>query len=896
MNREQGLFAAVLALVGAGVVLGRAGSLGVSSGPIKGGSFDAPAAPVLPRLNFIESGEARFQEAGRDVFQQPRDWNALAPLTLEPPPLPEVGHLAPPPAPGPSPEHYRLLRRGPPLPAAVPAEGASAGADGAEGGAGDPRSSGLDLGTLPAASADAVADEKSLERTHDWIRRRNQARTYGRILNDNRFGLLDDTGAAVRFQTVNTKTGKPVGTNDFKRADLEGDGAFQQGFGFADTVANRVALLRRDVRPGTGNPRRELTAARECLAWLAEDRATALRAAEEFVRSALNADPRQADGWELLADVEAAGFDPEGELAAFEAARAAGVESGGLLARKGALQRRLGLAQEAEASLRAAIELDPNSLTALRALADLLLSQTRATEALAVLDRAQKLGSLEQTDRLRLRVDEVRALLAAGDLAAAAAASERVLKMEIDDADALVADGAVRLVSGQLDRAIGSFRSALNLSARHRGALFDLGLALFQKGELGEASALIERSADVAPLSTGAALAAAGVLEEERGNLEQASDLYRRSLRAEPDDPYALYRAGRAARRLGDPEAADEFLRRALLLDGRITDVLVELGYSALLRDVPEAAEPYLQEALRREPDNRDARFLLGVSFARQNLIAEARAAFQAAAPKGDDPAALCGVAWCLYREGDEQGSIDKFGEARGAAQDPASPFAAYANANQARVDDHRNKEQWIDRFERTQLKNNWNVTEPFGPTVAMAGGRGIAITGTQRQGEDDGLTEVHRTISAGSFVGLEARIAAATGNEAVVGLRYVFESAPTGNKEGVVKGEIAVARFPDGSVRVLTSANGTPVLDWVAVEGASVPAGEAVTFAIERLDYDRGRFQVLVDGRPVPFPVEVDSMKKAKKEYRGGLFTRAKGRGRVDVSCDYVRVVRYKS
>src|SRR5690606_36992683 len=137
---------------------------------------------------------------------------------------------------------------------------------------------GIDFGdAAPRAGSGPVVD---VERTYDWVKRKALSKVWGTVLNSTPLKLLDDPTLAIDFETVNPKTGLPQGRVSFPREELEGGGAYGVGFGFADRVSNRVALLEREVRPGVGNTKTQIAAARTCLGWIEDDRDQALAGAE----------------------------------------------------------------------------------------------------------------------------------------------------------------------------------------------------------------------------------------------------------------------------------------------------------------------------------------------------------------------------------------------------------------------------------------------------------------------------------------------------------------------------------------------------------------------------------------------------------------------------------------
>lgn len=912
MNREQGLFVAAL------VVLGLFGYLRVSDAyesprlP-RGKTIELAEAPPIAEVMFADRDDPRFDAEGRDVFLPPREWNPLPALGLDAPPLPEIGAVGLIPEPGVEPEHFSVFRRPPPPGAAELAarerarsEAAAADAsadDVAASGDEDSRFGGIDFSEQDPA--EAVADDASLEKSYDWLKRPNQRRLFGVILNPDKFALLDDPTLQIRFKTINVQTGRELGTAAFERDGLDSAGSFGQGFGFADTVHTRVVLERRRVKPDAGNLRSQIEAARTCLSWHDEDPEAALQGAAEFLRSALSFNPKDAVAWELLGMVREQAFDTEGELKVYDDAREQGVDSARLDTRRALVYVRLHLEGLAETTLEAALKKTPNDFLARREYGRLLMNTDRASAAVEEFERAAQAAGDAQ-ERLEARLDLVRALIRVSRLGEAVTQVERVLRMGIESADAYLLKGTLELMSGQNGAARTAFHNALAIDPTHADSIYNLGVALGlvpdDPASAEQARSRLEEAQDLAPLTAFRSAVARGALEEALGNVEQAVRWFDEGLLFAPGDPFGLYRAGRIARWTGDLERAESLLRQSLEQDGRLVDVLNELGYVALLEDEPRRAEQYLRESLRREPGNRDTHILLGSALLRLNRVPEAQDEFSLGVgdPENPDPAALCGIAWCQYREGAVDDALQSFADARAVSPLPDDPFHVYADGNQVRIDDHRSKEQWIDRFDRKQIKNNWTVLEPFGPLASISPDGGVRFEGMQRPTDPDERTVLKRTLLGADLVLLEARITASARNEGVAGVYLAYEKQRGRGQGWQAYGEVAMGRFPDGTIRVLARSDYDELLlDWWEVPDVKVEADEEVLLTIERTEYERGRFQLRINERVVPFELgelEVRALAKLKKQVVGGLFTSAGSRQNVAVQCDNVRIVRYRN
>lgn len=864
----------------------------------KGKSIETVVAPIVPEIVFTRAEDARPDPTGRDVFQPPREWTELAPLVLDAPPLPEIAALGPLPRPAAEPEKAAIHRHG-----SLPRELAPA-PDAAAGDADSGRfESGVAAGEESAgavAPTAAGAANVQLEKAYDWVKRGGQSRIWGFILNADRVGLLDRTAEAIEFQGVEPKSGKRTVKATMARADLESGGVFGQGFGFADTVATRAKLLWRETKPAVGNVRTQLQAARTTLTWVDEDRDAALVAAEQFVRSALSFDPGLAEAYELLAMVREYDFDEEGELAVLDEAKAKGIETSYLMTRRGVRLRQLGLRGAAHDVLVAATQKNPNDHLAWTVLGRALQEDGDAVAAADAFDRALDSANIGAADKTAVLVELARAHLVRDDKAEAERALKRAEALDVAMADLSVVKGAFALASGKPQDAIEPLRQALARDPNDAEAVYDLAVALAvtpTAEAIAEARKRFLEAADLAPLSAAIPTCGIGILDEALGSDDRAADAFARALEMDPDEPFVLYRAGRNARRRGDLEQATAWLSRSLKEHGRYTDVLNELGYAMLLSDRPETAEEYFLESLKREPGNTEIQTMLGMALLRQQRAQDARIAFESAG--SDRAAALAGAAWCLYRLGEADIALQRFAEARAAANDETDPFSVYSDRYQKAIGDHRAKEQWVDVYDRSQIKNGWDLREAFGPTLKPPVNGRVVIDGIQRAGDSDRWTELRRLAEGKTLVQFDAEITTGGKNEGVVGIAlYLERPSGAGAQELEPGGMLAVARFPDGSVRLLTQDSSKQILkNWETLPDVKIAAQTSARFTIESTNKDKGVFTVKVDDKTIAADVEVPNLKKpGTKPFQLSVFATAKERQSLDVSTGYARVVRYRN
>lgn len=181
------------------------------------------------------------------------------------------------------------------------------------------------------------------------------------------------------------------------------------------------------------------------------------------------------------------------------------------LVAKGRALAQLGRAEEAEAALRSAIDVDSAVAHAYRVLAELYRHESRTKQAISILERARAVapgdpdllilladvlppgpaavGALKQAVAIRPgdaeALAELGALqLAASNLPSAEEALRRALRINPQDADSQALMGRLLLRQGKPDAALASARAALGVVQNHPGAKLVEAIALAQKGDI----------------------------------------------------------------------------------------------------------------------------------------------------------------------------------------------------------------------------------------------------------------------------------------------------------------------------------------------------------------------------------------------------------------------------
>ncbi len=238
--------------------------------------------------------------------------------------------------------------------------------------------------------------------------------------------------------------------------------------------------------------------------------------------------------------------------------------------------------QQAEASFKAAIDIDPEFAGAYAGLCRTHARQferTRDPSALAAAETTcRKALSLDET-----LVETEKALasiaLASGKFEAARTAYAGLIERNPRDADAHIGLGDVLAGLGKGAEAEASYRQAVAAEPAYWGAYAALAAYLFQRGKIDEATVAMRRVTELVPSSAFAWSNLGGVLQMD-GDFDQALAAYDRSLRLEPSkDAYSnlattYYYLGRF------PEAIQAYERAATLgehdyvIQGNLADAL----------------------------------------------------------------------------------------------------------------------------------------------------------------------------------------------------------------------------------------------------------------------------------------------------------------------------------
>ena len=915
VRQEQVVFAVTAVLVG---VLVWTGSDEERATKSRRGGDGAPLerflAPELPP----RAGE--LEGSVRPLFSPPRDTRPLDPPTLVEPPRDPLPGLAPPSAWGPDPslwaEHLQRSLGAEFGSAEGPADARleqqfedAVGIGGGAGGAGRDTESGDLLGAQFGASSWSELDRterlevtEAFKRSYDWLRESDAEILFGRILNDDRFGLrrTERQAEPILFLVLDPFRGTPrfPAPIEYARERL-------LEFAFADTPQNRIEQAYRDFTdvPTPGTYGRMLDLSEECLE-LRHEVPRALEIARDLYARCADFRPEDPQPFVGRARALVAALEFDAAFAAYEDVVERFPSRAEPWVGLGELESRFLLEAQAEASLRRAASVEPGSWLANGALGRFLLERGRASEALGALEQAvsnlpAEIGRRDQ--RVALRLDLARARFALGDVAAARDAFAQALTSDPDRLGAMAGLVAcARLGVGEAPAPVADGESLAGVEGAE--LLYERGLLAAERGDAGAARAALDRAAELDPLGAWRSSAARSWIAARGGDLQQAAELAEEALALDPTQAWCLYHRGRVALARGDLELAESSLRAALEREADLEDALAGLAWIAYERREHDAAERYLERALklvaRRGADGEGAArldlvALRGWNALRAGAVFEARDAFEAAlAVDPRSPTPRAGLAWCELLSGEAEEALIQLRNLDDARRDrpETDPHRVWATEQIARIEDHASKDVWTDRFEYTRIGNGWLVDDAAGPRAELRGGV-LFLEGTF---QSSGEARFYREYAASELVAVEADLWVGAATSARCGL---FLSRETTRQSGTsVQAFAACARARDGSTQVRIFDAGQGDAGWVDLDAGAFPfpADERVHVRIERVgEGSDAVMNVLIDGVPAIENWSASGFGRGNAPLKVGVFAEGETGRTASVRLDDVEVTR---
>ena len=567
----------------------------------------------------------------------------------------------------------------------------------------------------------------------------------------------------------------------------------------ADNLRNTVARAVRAVPPDAAHALDRERLIDQLLLWAREEGwvfDVALEQAEILTKTSPGAAALRAK-----ARVLRLRGDLAGELALYESLPESGPLGGFRFEGLGTLQSRLGLAAAAEQSLRQAVSLMPTDARPHAALANFLREQGRPLEAFeqsrAAVDRIGSVTDL--LERVRIVQVAVGGLLGMGDVDAARDALSRVGPLPAGgQAAAFTAllRASIDYAAGEVAAAQEGFRAAAAAGQGQQAQLGQLGLAACQLRleSWAEAKAGFLAVADDAPLLRHVALAGLSLLSLRVGAMDEAAADADRALDANPQYAYAHYLKAKALAATGQYGAALDSLSQALKLRDDFVPALQEVaelrlrlcadGDAAERAENALAAARYADRAVELSArDLTELRQTQGLAHFAAADLRRSRDAFRAArdAAATDDQrlfaqAALCVVDYAQDRADDARPALERMQ----ADLPREQPMRQWATQTLARIDDHAQKEQFDDRFERSEIGNVWRLDRDGGLSAVVEDHRLLFRGRFSRTGEVS-ATRLGAVSRGGKFLAASARMETLSGHQAMdsfVGLRIQSRSS----------------------------------------------------------------------------------------------------------------------
>jgi tetratricopeptide (TPR) repeat protein len=221
--------------------------------------------------------------------------------------------------------------------------------------------------------------------------------------------------------------------------------------------------------------------------------------------------------------------------------------------------------------------------------------------------------------------------------------------------------GVALFEKGEKEKAIAQYRKALEIQPNYGDASANLGAALLDKGETNEAIALLRKalqsnSNDVRIWN------GLGVTLFANGQKEEAATVYRKALEIKPDYAEARCNLGIALFDKGEKEDAIAQYRKALEIDPTYAKAEYNWADALAIEGRVDEAMAHYRKALQIKPDYAYAYYGLGANLSLKQQWPEAIVQFrQALALKPDFAQARQGLGKALLHSGDFDGALACF-------------------------------------------------------------------------------------------------------------------------------------------------------------------------------------------------------------------------------------------
>jgi tetratricopeptide (TPR) repeat protein len=319
--------------------------------------------------------------------------------------------------------------------------------------------------------------------------------------------------------------------------------------------------------------------------------------AEALLQQALAVDARHVTALTELGYLARRRGDRTAALTAFEAAAAADPKQAGLKIATSSQLRQIGRLDEAEASLRQALAIEPQNINALTELGYLARARGDRTAALSAFEAASK----AEPKQIGLKVAAATELRQLGRLEEAEVMLRQALTIEPQHLPSLLGIGHIARRRGDRASAEAAFQSAAAANRGDPGAALEVvnGLRDFGNFAVAESSFVEHLAVDPDNLT---ALVGLGSIRLEQLRLDEAEKIFRHASALAPHEPVSLLCCGYVARRRGDYEEALACFSAAHAANPSHSGAAIETA--GQLRDLGRFAEArhVIHGILRRNP------------------------------------------------------------------------------------------------------------------------------------------------------------------------------------------------------------------------------------------------------------------------------------------------------
>lgn len=246
--------------------------------------------------------------------------------------------------------------------------------------------------------------------------------------------------------------------------------------------------------------------------------------------------------------------------------------------------------------------------------------------------------------------------------------------------------GQTLLALGRPKEAIESLQSATRLDPSLELAHLNLGRALAMVGRGKEADTAFEKSFELNPVRKKLALAAE---HQQHGRYDEAGELYREVLRADPQNVDALRMLGVLAMGSGNVDEAERMFRRTVSLAPDFVNAILDLGTALKEQSRIEEAIECFRQATKLEPRNVKAHYLLGQILAPAALSTEAIDSYKRVLEiRPQHAGALLGLGHVLKTMGQQEEAIESYRKCIDSKPDKGEVYWSLANLKTYKLTD----------------------------------------------------------------------------------------------------------------------------------------------------------------------------------------------------------------